>query len=482
MNTAVCPPKRDGLFAGSSPACSHILRCLLLLLFLPLSILHAQSGGPGTGTAADDQLLQQASAAMDAGDVAQAEPLLRSLLARHPHNFEINEILGLLYAAQGRIAQAAPLMETAVHEQPGSDIAHANLGAAYLKLGRAADAARELETAARLNPSNASTQATLGQAWMLLKQPSKAVAAFTIALSADGFNPDLLYNTALAHYDSGDAAQGEVLLARMPGVEASAEAQSLYGDIEEKLEHYQQAAQHYINAAKLAPTETNVYILGSEFLRHWTFDAAIQEFEAGARQYPDSPRMRLGLGIAYYGAVSYQKAIPVFAGLLRENPGNSLYAELLGRSCMVLTEGSDPGCSTLNDYAEGHPGNALLNTYAATMILHQAGDDTQLQLARGFLENASKANPHLPEAMYGMGLLLQRESQWAQSIPVLEKAVHAKPDYAAAHYRLALAYSHGGEREKAQTEIALEKKYSHQEQNDLDNRLEQVTTLMVSMR
>jgi tetratricopeptide (TPR) repeat protein len=464
----------------SSAGFRSVLFCVLRgLLFVPLllpRISYAQYG-----PTSDDQRLQQASAAMNTGDLAQAEPLLRNLRARHPHRFEINEMSGLLYAAQGKFAQAVPLMETAVRARPGSDIAHANLGAAYLKLGHTADAARELETAARLNPSSTSTQEMLGQAWMLLKQPRKAAAAFTIALSVDGSKPDLLYNTALAFYDFGDAKQAEPLLARMPGLETFAEAQSLYGDLEEKLSHYQQAAQHYVNAAKLAPTETNIYVLGSEFLRHWTFDAAIQEFQVGTRQYPDSQRMRLGLGIAYYGAVSYQKAIPVFAALLKENPGSSLYAELLGRSCIVLTEGSNAACSGLNDYAKRHPDDALLNTYAATMILH-LGDDARLQLARSFLENAIKADPQLPEAMYGMGLLLQRESQWPQSIPVLEKAVRVKPDYAAAHYRLALAYSHRGDREKAQSEITLERKYSHQEQDDLENRLKLVTTLLVSMR
>jgi len=442
----------------------------------------AQSAGGGSITAADNDAFQRAEADLDAGHAAAAEPLLRGLHARHPDNYEINESLGLLYASSDRLTLATPLLSAAAREAPESDVAHANLGTAYLKLGRAADAEDELALAVHLNPTNAGTQQALGQAWMLLKQPAKAAAAFQAALAQNGDDPALLYNAALALFDCGKAAEAEPLLARIPGVETSAEAQSLYGDVDEQLGHYEDAGKHYANAVRLNPTEANLYMLGIEFLRHWTFDAAAKEFKAGVRVFPQSQRMRLGLGVALYGAGNYDQAIPVFADLLAENPGNAMYAELLGRTCTVLTEGEQPKCAALTTYAEQHPKDAILATYAATSILHQPADNGQLDVARHLLEAAIRANPSLPEARYGMGLLLQTESEWPQSIPELQAAIRLRPDYASAHYRLAMALSHTGQHDEARAEIALQQKYNQEEQAGVDARLKQVTTFLVNMQ
>jgi tetratricopeptide (TPR) repeat protein len=267
----------------------------------------------------------------------------------------------------------------------------------------------------------------------------------------------------------------------MPDVETSAEAQSLYGDVDEQLARYEEAGKHYANAVRLEPSEANLYLLGIEFLRHWTFDPAAKEFAAGVRVFPQSQRMRLGLGVALYGGGKYDEAIPVFAGLLEENPANSMYAELLGRTCTVLTEGEQPKCAALIEYAEKHPQDAVLATYAATSILHQPADSGQLELAHQLLEGAIEANPNLPEAHYGLGLLLQTEAQWPQSIPELRTAIRLRPEYASAHYRLALALSHTGQHEAAHAEIALEQKYNQQEQDSVDARLKQVTTFLVKL-
>jgi predicted Zn-dependent protease len=459
--------------------CIGLALCLALLA---LGRARAQTASAGSVTAADNEAFQRAEAELDAGNAAAAEPLLRGLHARHPENYKINESLGLLYASGGRLALATPLLSAAVHEEPDSDVAHANLGTAYLKLGRAADAARELTRAAHLNPANAGTQQALGQAWMMLKQPVKAAAAFQAALAQNSDDSALLYNAALALFDSGKAAEAEPLLARMSDVETSAEAQSLYGDVEEQLGHYEDAGKHYANAVRMDPTEANLYLLGIEFLRHWTFDPAAKEFQAGVRVFPQSQRMRLGLGVALYGAGKYDEAIPVFADLLSENPGNAMYAELLGRTCTVLTEGEQPKCAALTAYAEQHPKDAVLATYAATSILHQPADNKQLDLARHLLEAAIRANPSLPEARYGMGLLLQTESEWPQSIPELQAAIRLRPDYASAHYRLAMALSHTGQHDRARAEIALQQKYNQQEQAGVDARLKQVTTFLVNMQ
>jgi tetratricopeptide (TPR) repeat protein len=436
----------------------------------------------GSVSAADRASFQKAMAAIDAGNSQAATSLLEGLHARYPSNFEINESLGLLYAADGNLSSAVPLIAVAASEKPDSDAAAANLGIAYLKTGHNADAARELSRAVQLNPQNLHAEEALGEALMELQEPVKAAAVFQRALTEDGENPTLIYNAALADFSAGDVARAAALLARMPGADSSAEVQSLMADVEEKRGDFKSAGQHYLNAARLDPTEANEYAVGVEFLRHWTFPPAIAQFEAGVKRFPTSRRMRLGLGIAYFGNHNYDKALPIFTALLADEPDNADLAELLGRTCSVASEGSDARCAVLISFAERHPQDAKAATYAAIHILHQADGPNQQDRAKELLESAIAVDPGLAEAHYELGLLLGLGENWVESARHLEKAVELEPDYAAAHYHLAIAFRHLGQPEKAQEQVRLQQKFSAQQAKERDLKLEAIQTLLLTTK
>jgi thioredoxin-like negative regulator of GroEL len=77
-------------------------------------------------------------------------------------------------------------------------------------------------------------------------------------------------------------------------------------------------------------------------------------------------------------------------------------------------------------------------------------------------------------------VLLQYQSDWKDSVAELQAAIALKPEASKAHYRLALAYNHTGQRDKAQEEIELQKKYTDQEKNGLNARLKEITTFLVN--
>lgn len=469
MTFAVTRPRFGGIFLG-------ILLCVVLIP----SNLYGVSGPEAQNS--DAKIFQQAMADMQNGQPGAARPLLIALRQKHPHTFAVDETLGLLYASEGKIDKAIPILAEAVDDNPQSSVARANLGTAYLKAGRVEDAVHALKLSADKNPGDAETQVSLGQAYMLLHKPREAAASFEAALPRDPGNPALLYNTALAFFDAHEPAKAEPLLARMPGGDQSAEAEELYGDVDEALGRYEDAGKHYATAVQIKPSEPNVYMLGIEFLRHWTFGPAAKVFASGVKKYPESTRMRVGLGVAYYGGGNYSQAIPVFAQLLDAHPDNPMYAELLGRNCTVLTEGMQPQCEKLVSFARRHPHNAVLATYTAISILHRPYDPKGLAMARQLLTNAIAAQPRLARAHFAMGLLLQTEQKWKESIAELQRSIQLEPDYAAAHYRLALAYSHEGQHEEAQQEIVLDQKYSKAQTAKTDARLQKVTTFLVSMK
>lgn len=429
-----------------------------------------------------ERTFQAAMEAEDRGDMEKAESLLRSLHVQHPGIFAVDESLGLLYVKQGRMDDAVPLLKAAAGEEPDSDAAHANLGAAYFRLKRNQEALAEFQSAARLNPKNAATQESLGRLLMEEHRPASAADAFAAALALNPEEDDLLLDRAQALEEAGRPGEAVGLLSAMRGAEQSAAAQSLLGDGEEKLGAYQKAAEHYARAADLDPSEANVWAVGVEFLRHWTFEAAITEFEAGTQKFPTSMRMKLGLGAAYFGGARYASAIPVFAELLKSDAENALYAEMLGMACAAVAESSKQDCNALVGYAETHPRDAKAATFAASMILTETQTGDRTEVARKLLENAVAAAPKFADARYQLGVLKQNRGDWAGSVSDLETAIALKPDFSQAHYRLALAYWRVGRKQQGQAEMELQKKYAQQEKQDTTNRLRQITTFIVDVQ
>jgi len=430
-------------------------------------------------TPADSTALRRSLDAYDRGDLTGAEPVLNQIASRYPKNYEASEALGSLYAESGDVARALPFLESAALLAPRQPIAHANLGAAYLKLGRNSDAILELRTAATLDPHNRATLSNLGQALLTDKQPADAAKAFAEASQIEPDNWDLRYNWAVALLDGGDALKAANVLAPIPNQEKQPQIEALLGEIAEKQGKFQDAVEHLQLAAKVDPSEPNLYFLGLEFLKHWTFEPAIKIFEFGLQRYPQSERMMLGQGIARYAMNDLALAAPIFAQLLDRNPESALYADLLGRSCTLMPDMSK-GCEKLEGFAEKHPKNATVATYAAASILHRSNHPEDLVVAEKLLDQAIALDPKLPEAHFQKGVLDQYQTLWKQSIPELEAAVELKPESSKAHYRLALAYSHTGQKDRAQEEINLQKKYSEQEKKVLDARLKEVRTFLVT--
>jgi tetratricopeptide (TPR) repeat protein len=455
---------------------------LALFLFLLPGLLFARAA-QDPASAAMERQFQQAMEAENRGDMARAESLLSGLHASHPGIFAVDESLGLLFAWRGDLARALPLLEDAVREQPSSDAAHANLGAALYGLHRNRPALEEFERAVRINPRIFSAQQSLGRLWMDSHDPSQAANAFLAALRLKPGDADLAMDCATALLAANRTREAAQILSRLAGAEQSARAQSLLGQMEEKDGQFKSAAQHFARAAQLDPSEENAWMMGLELLRHWNFKAAEIEFAAASAKFPGSRRLRLGLGAADFGGANYTAAIDVFAGLLEADPQNAAYAQLLGISCSVMIQaGNTRRCAVLLRYAQSHPADSAAATYAASWLLDHHRDPQTLETARKLLTPAIAANPNLPEAQLQMGTVLQEQMNWKGSIPYLERAVKLQPDLTVAHYRLARAYWRTGRRREGDAQMALQRKYVHQNQIDLDQRLRQVTSLAVSIQ
>ncbi|GGA67688.1 hypothetical protein GCM10011507_19050 [Edaphobacter acidisoli] len=429
---------------------------------------------------ADAVSLDHALAAYDAGNGASAMPELVRLAQKYPGNFPANEALGLLYIDAGSYQQAIPFLRHAAEAAKTNAAAQANLGAAYLQTGDAHLALDPLRKAASLEPKNAEVLSNLGHALFLDKQPAEAAAAFARSADAEPANMDTRYNWALALHQVGKNTQADKALRTIPDADRTAAIESLWGDIAEANGQFKDAATHMQAAVKLNPTEQNIYNLAVEWLRHWTWQPAQDVAQYGIERFPDSRRLMLAKGIAFYGSGHYVDAANTFGALLKLDPENEGYGDLLGKSCSAAGGDDAAQCSTLIAFADKHPDNAKIAVYAAASILHGPGQQNDLDHVQQLLQRAIATDPHLPEAYYQLGVLEQQRLQWQQSVASLKSAIQLRPSYAEAHYRLARAYSHLHQTDLAAKEIALHQQYAQQEKEESDARLKEVTTFLIA--
>ena len=436
-------------------------------------------------SAGEQQALDRALASYDRGDLAAARGPLLDLAKKHVKNAEVQKAAGMVLAEGGDVAGSLPFLERARALTPGDAQVRANLGVAYSKLGRNGDAVRELGLAAQIDDRNVQTEWSLGQAELANGNSVGAGRAFHMVHVLDPQGKqiaagDLTYAVALTRWNEGDAKGAAEMLNAEPTTAGSASAQGLLGEIDEHDRRYEAALEHFTSAAKIDPSEGNVYALGIELLRHWSFQPAAKMLQYGTEHFPESRRVQLALGIAFYGGSDFKQAIPVFRAMLARTPEDATVADLLGRSCSAVGAGGESaaGCAELTAFARTHPANAPAALYAAIAMLHGAEGDRDAAGAEALLRAAVKADPKLPEAWYELGALLQGRNEWTESAEALERAIALRPGYAEAHYRLSRAYAHTGKPDEARQQIALQQQYSEQEKDALNRRMREVMTFL----
>ncbi|MGI4854185.1 MAG: tetratricopeptide repeat protein [Janthinobacterium lividum] len=436
-------------------------------------------------SAPDANRLQAALADYDAGNLAAAQPVLIDLAGRYPNHAETQAAAGMVLAEQGSIAAAIPYLKRAHELTPHSAELTLNLALAQKKMGNTKGAEALLLAASKEHADNGSVRAALAQSQVENGNLPAALESFAradVLLRAQGqpIDADLRYDWAVALLRADRANQAIAALQPLPQAGSTAAIQELLGEAEEKTSQYKVALEHFKKAAELEQSEPNLYAYGNELLQHWTFPSAIEIFQFALARFPSSSRLRLALGIAFYGNGNYDQAVPIFEAMLAAEPDNARTADLLGRSCSALTGTPQAGCASLQQFAQAHPANAPASLFAAVNILHQPADLQNSAAANTLLRNALKADPKLADAWYELGALQQSQNQWEESSASLQQAIAARPAYPEAHYRLARAYARIGKREQAQQEIALQQKYAAEAKTAENQRMQEVMKFLTT--
>jgi tetratricopeptide (TPR) repeat protein len=255
--------------------------------------------------------------------------------------------------------------------------------------------------------------------------------------------------------------------------------------IEEKQGNPLQAVHEYQRAAEMNPRESNFFDWGAELLVHHAVEPAVEVFTKGHRLFPDSARMLVGLGVAWYARGSYEQAALRLCQASDLNPGDPNPYLFLGKIQSVETAQSEGLVERLQRFARLQPENALANYYYALSLWKQRKnlDDAQtVAQVESLLQKAVRLDPKLGLGYLQLGILSSDRKDFSQAISDYQKAIAASPRLEEAHYRLAQAYRRNGEQSKAQQELQLYNQLSKQTAEEVERERHEVQQFVYTLR
>ena len=424
-----------------------------------------------------DRQFQAAVAQYESARFPEAATALEALLSEVPESFEVHELLGLVYSAQSQDAKASPHLEKAVRLKPGSASARMNLAINLVQLGKLQLAEMQFKKALDLEPQNYDANHNLGELYV---RAGKVPAAMPYLEQAQRINPsanDNGYDLALTYIISNRLLDARQLLQNLLKQKDLAELHNLLAEVEEKDGKFVAAANEYELAAHLDPSEGNLFDWGSELLLHRTLDPAITVFEKAAERYPSSPRIAIGLGIAYYSRGNYDDAVKSLLHAADLSPSDSRVYPFLSRAYDSSPSQADEVIARFHRFAERQPRNGRAQYYYAMSLWKgKRTQDSGLDLAQidALLKKANALDPALADAHLQLGNLYSDQHKYRDAIPEYQRALEIDSDLADAHYRLGQAYVHMGEKDKAQEQLQAYQKLREQHLADLDRQRAEV--------
>ena len=308
----------------------------------------------------------------------------------------------------------------------------------------------------------------------LIASPASADLHVVIAALGDGW--DVATTARAADIESENKSLG---------AQEKAGLHHLLGDVAEKRGDPLQAVREYQRAAELDVSEMNVFDWGAELLLHHAPEPATEVFSNGNRLFPQSVRMLVGLGVAWYVRGSYEQASRRLCEAADLAPNNATPYVFLGKILSVESSVSSGIAERLARFVALQPQNAMANYYAAVSLWKQrkGPDDNEIAAqVKALLEKAVAFDPKLSEAFLQLGIVYSEQKDFPRAIAAYQHAIQANPRMEQAHYRLAQAYRLSRQSDKAQRELRLYQKLSKEKADEVERERSEVKQFVYTLR
>ncbi len=405
-----------------------------------------------------ERRFQLALAQYNAGRFAEASSQLESLLPGVPNSFEVQELLGLAYAAQSLDAKATPHLEIAVRLKPDSAEARTNLAANLSRLGKLDLAGEQFRKALELEPKNYDANHNLGEYYIQSEKIADATPYLEVAQKINPSAYDNGYDLAMAYFLTGKFDQARQVVEGLLQQKDSAELHDLLGQIDERDGKYVESVNELQTAAHMDPSEDNLFHWGSELLLHRTYEPAIDVFQRAVELYPKSPRLLIGLGMSLYSRGKYDEAVKSLLAAADLDPSDPRCYYFLSKAYDSSPNQADDVTQRFRRYSELQPNNAqAVYYYAMSLWKGKRTEDPSLNLQqiKTLLQKSISLDPKLADAHLQLGNLYSDQHDYAVAIPEYVRTLELNPSLSDAHYRLGQDYVHTGQKDRAQQEFEV---------------------------
>ena len=329
--------------------------------------------------------------------------------------------------------------------------------AGSLRASEVPSAEAALVDMARQHPGSFAVNRRMAEYYLRRHEIPAALPWLERARNLEPGDYDNSYDLALAWLQTKNLAEARKLVLEMLSRQDRADLHNLLGDVEEAEGHVQQAAEQFETAARIDPSEKNLFDLGSDLMLHRGFEPALKVFVFGAERYPRSARLRVGLGTAYYATGQYDDAVETLCQAVDLAPTDTRALDFLGKMYDVSPRFADEVTKRLEHFARVYPDNAAANYYYALSLRRRAltaEPDRSWSEVEKLLLRAVKLNPKYSEAHLELGLLYDDERRDARAIGQYEAVIRLHgADLSRAHYRLGRLYQRIGQTALAKKEF-----------------------------
>jgi len=315
-----------------------------------------------------------------------------------------------------------------------------------------------LRAAVQQHPRDFEATRRLGLFYLQARRYQDAISSLQTAYQAAPTNFDNELDLARALQDAGDAAQARDHVRRLLARRQSAELHRMEGELDEKLDDPLAAVHAFQQAAGEDPSEGNYFAWGSELLIHRAISQAREVFDEGVRLYPQSARMLAARGATRFAGAQYDEAALDLCKASELNPESTEPYLFMGKVEVAAPNPLPCVVGKLAEFEKRHPENPLAQYYYAMALWKQQGqttDEQGMKQVKDLLTQAVTLDPKCADASLELGNLSAGQKQWEEAIHHYLNAIQADPELNEAHYRLAVAYRHTGERAKAQEQFQL---------------------------
>ncbi len=351
-----------------------------------------------------------------AGQLQQAQQVVRQILQADPHQASALELLGVIAQQLGQLDQASDYLRQALRLQPQSPTAYHHLGNLLKQQGKWVEAVGCYQHVVRLQPDSAGAHNTLGMALQEQGQLTEAVACYRQALRLQPDYAPVYNNLGVALKRQGQLSE---------------------------------AVASYREGLRLQPDFAAAHNnLGVALLAQGNPEAAVAHLEQALRCQPGYAAAYNNLGLARKEQGRWTEAAASFQQALRLQPNHAEAHNNLGGVFKELGQLPE-AAACFEQVLRLEPRFAAAHNNLGIIRKLQG----QLAAAVRCFEEALRCQPHYAEAYNNLGGIFKDQSQPAKAVACWTQALRLQPDLAEAHGNLSTQLAEEGQLAEAEAHL-----------------------------